>query len=97
MANYTITITAAEEIALKPVMSNKQTWLENAIQERARISGDSIIADLLLSTGNLLLIKLISLVIFSENKLLVSIIYQSLQKLYLGYQLLLQRPKAYGL
>ena len=47
MADYTITTTAAEEIALKPVMSNKQTWLENAIQERARISGDSIITDLI--------------------------------------------------
>ena len=47
MADYTITTTAAEEIALKPVMSNKQTWLENAIQERARKSGDSIIIDLI--------------------------------------------------
>ena len=47
MANYTITTTASEEIALSSVMGSAQDWLENAIQERARIAGDKIIENLI--------------------------------------------------
>ena len=46
MANYTITTTDTEELILASVMGDPQEWLTNLIQEKARVKGDSIIANL---------------------------------------------------
>lgn len=43
MATYTITLTDAEDKALKSVALSAQDWIDNAIHERCRIAIDEIV------------------------------------------------------
>jgi hypothetical protein len=44
MANYTITLTDAEDKALGVVALNKQEWIENAVKNRCRQAKEEIVA-----------------------------------------------------
>lgn len=44
MATYTITLSAAEDKALKSVAFSAQDWIDNAIHERCRIAIEEIVA-----------------------------------------------------
>tara|TARA_B100000927_G_C16173493_1_gene352394 strand:- start:186 stop:431 length:246 start_codon:yes stop_codon:yes gene_type:complete len=41
--SYTVGITTGEYLALQTVMPNQQEWIENSIQNRARIASDEIV------------------------------------------------------
>ena len=41
--SYTVGITTAEFLSLQNVMIDQQDWIENAIQNRARIASDEIV------------------------------------------------------
>lgn len=43
MATYTITLTDAEDKALKSVTISAQDWINNAVHERCRIAIDEIV------------------------------------------------------
>jgi len=43
MATYTITLSAAEDKALKSVAVSAQDWIDNAVHERCRIAIDEIV------------------------------------------------------
>jgi len=43
MANYTITLTDAEDKALGAIAVNKQVWIENTVKNRCRISKEEIV------------------------------------------------------
>lgn len=43
MATYTITLSAAEDKALKSVAFSAQDWIDNAVHERCRIAIDEIV------------------------------------------------------
>lgn len=43
MATYTITLSAAEDKALKSVALSAQDWIDNAIHERCRIAIEEIV------------------------------------------------------
>lgn len=43
MANYTITLTAAEDKALSCAAMSQQEWIDNAVHERCRIAIDEIV------------------------------------------------------
>lgn len=43
MATYTITLSAAEDKALKAVAVSAQDWIDNAVHERCRIAIDEIV------------------------------------------------------
>lgn len=43
MADYTITLSDAEDKALGVVAVSKQEWIENVVKERCRISIDEIV------------------------------------------------------
>jgi hypothetical protein len=43
MATYTITLSAAEDKALKSVVLSAQDWIDNAIHERCRIAIEEIV------------------------------------------------------
>lgn len=45
MANYTVTLSAAEEKALGTVMLDIQWWLDNFVHDRAKIEVDRIFAE----------------------------------------------------
>jgi hypothetical protein len=45
MATYTITLSNAEDKALKTVVLSAQEWIDNAVHERCRIAIDSIVND----------------------------------------------------
>jgi hypothetical protein len=42
--NYTITLTETEKLAMEYVSYDPQTWVENAMKERARIATEEIVA-----------------------------------------------------
>jgi hypothetical protein len=44
MATYTITLSDAEDKALKAVALSAQDWIDNAVHERCRIAIDEIVA-----------------------------------------------------
>jgi hypothetical protein len=44
MATYTITLSAAEDKALKSVALSAQDWIDNAVHERCRIAIEEIVA-----------------------------------------------------
>ena len=44
MATYTITLSAAEDKALKSVAFSAQDWIDNAVHERCRIAIEEIVA-----------------------------------------------------
>lgn len=44
MANYTITLSDAEDKALKSVAVSAQEWIDNAVHERCRIAIENIVA-----------------------------------------------------
>jgi hypothetical protein len=44
MATYTITLSAAEDKALKSVAVSAQDWIDNAVHERCRIAIEEIVA-----------------------------------------------------
>jgi hypothetical protein len=44
MVTYTITLTDAEDKALKSVTISAQDWIDNAVHERCRIAIDEIVA-----------------------------------------------------
>jgi len=44
MATYTITLSSAEDKALKSVALSAQDWIDNAVHERCRIAIDEIVA-----------------------------------------------------
>jgi len=44
MATYTITLSDAEDKALKSVAVSAQDWIDNAVHERCRIAIDEIVA-----------------------------------------------------
>jgi len=44
MATYTITLSAAEDKALKSIAFSAQDWIDNAIHERCRIAIEEIVA-----------------------------------------------------
>ena len=44
MATYTITLSAAEDKALKVIAVSAQDWIDNAVHERCRIAMEEIIA-----------------------------------------------------
>lgn len=44
MANYTVTLTNAEDAALSYVAFSQQDWIDNAVHERCRIAIDEIVA-----------------------------------------------------
>jgi len=41
--NYTVTLTTAEDLALSHVAADQQTWIDNAVHERARIAINDIV------------------------------------------------------
>ena len=41
--NYTITLTETEKLAMEYVAYDPQTWVENAMKERARIATEEIV------------------------------------------------------
>jgi len=43
MATYTITLSAAEDKALKSVALSAQDWIDNAVHERCRVAIDEIV------------------------------------------------------
>ncbi len=43
MATYTITLSDAEDKALKTVVISAQDWIDNAVHERCRIAIDEIV------------------------------------------------------
>jgi hypothetical protein len=43
MATYTITLSAAEDKALKVIALSAQDWIDNAVHERCRIAIDEIV------------------------------------------------------
>jgi hypothetical protein len=43
MATYTITLSAAEDKALKSVVLSAQDWIDNAIHERCRVAIEEIV------------------------------------------------------
>ena len=43
MATYTITLSAAEDKALKSIALSAQDWIDNAVHERCRIAIDEIV------------------------------------------------------
>jgi hypothetical protein len=43
MATYTITLSAAEDKALKAIALSAQDWIDNAVHERCRIAIDEIV------------------------------------------------------
>ncbi len=43
MATYTITLSSAEDKALKSVAVSAQDWIDNAVHERCRIAIDEIV------------------------------------------------------
>jgi D-alanyl-D-alanine carboxypeptidase len=45
MATYTITLSDAEDKALKVVALSAQDWIDNAVHERCRLAIDSIVND----------------------------------------------------
>lgn len=44
MATYTITLSAAEDKALKAIAVSAQDWIDNAVHERCRIAIEEIVA-----------------------------------------------------
>jgi len=46
MANYTVTLTDAEDKSLRYVAASAQDWIDNAAKYRARIAKEEIIAKL---------------------------------------------------
>jgi hypothetical protein len=44
MANYTITLSAAEDAALSAVALAQDDWIQNAVHERCRVAIDEIVA-----------------------------------------------------
>lgn len=44
MANYTITLTDAEDKALHTIAVSAQDWIDNAVHERCRIAIEEIVA-----------------------------------------------------
>jgi hypothetical protein len=44
MANYTITLSAAEDAALSYVAVSQNDWIQNAVHERCRIAIEEIVA-----------------------------------------------------
>jgi len=44
MTTYTITLSAAEDKALKSVAFSAQDWIDNAVHERCRIAIEEIVA-----------------------------------------------------
>jgi|688.fasta_scaffold214301_2 hypothetical protein len=44
MANYTITYTATEDLAMQYAAASVDDWIQNAAHERARIAIDEIVA-----------------------------------------------------
>ena len=44
MVTYTITLSAAEDKALKSVAFSAQDWIDNAVHERCRIAIEEIVA-----------------------------------------------------
>ena len=42
--SYTVGITTGEYLALQTVMPNQQEWIENSIQNRARIASEEVVA-----------------------------------------------------
>ena len=44
MTTYTITLSAAEDKALKSVAFSAQEWIDNAVHERCRIAIEEIVA-----------------------------------------------------
>jgi hypothetical protein len=44
MANYTITLTAAEDAALSSTALSQDEWIQNAVHERCRVAIDEIVA-----------------------------------------------------
>jgi len=44
MTTYTITLSAAEDKALKSVALSAQEWIDNAVHERCRIAIEEIVA-----------------------------------------------------
>jgi nicotinamide riboside kinase len=44
MANYTVTLTTAENLALSHVAASQQDWIDNAVKERARVAINDIVA-----------------------------------------------------
>lgn len=43
MANYTVTLTTAENLALSHVAVDQQTWIDNVVKERARVAINDIV------------------------------------------------------
>lgn len=43
MANYTVSLTTAEDLALSHVAADQQTWIDNAVKERARVAINDIV------------------------------------------------------
>ena len=43
MANYTVTLTTAENLALSHVAADQQTWIDNVVKERARVAINDIV------------------------------------------------------
>ena len=43
MANYTVTLTNAENLALSQVAASPQAWINNAVKERARVAINDIV------------------------------------------------------
>lgn len=44
MANYTITLSAAEDSALSAVALSQDDWIQNAVHERCRVAIEEIVA-----------------------------------------------------
>jgi hypothetical protein len=44
MANYTVTLSAAEDAALSAVALSQQDWIDNAVHERCRLAIEEIVA-----------------------------------------------------
>jgi hypothetical protein len=43
MANYTVTLTNAETLALSQVAASPQAWIDNVVKERARVAINDIV------------------------------------------------------
>jgi hypothetical protein len=43
MANYTVTLTNAENLALNQVAASPQAWIDNVVKERARVAINDIV------------------------------------------------------
>lgn len=44
MTTYTVTLTTAEDLALRYVSATSDGWIQNAVHERCRIAIDEIVA-----------------------------------------------------